>query len=57
MNDSILSSTLGLLAHLSIDELKEVLNDHEKFENITKEAKISVSYYELAVLHSIAISY
>lgn len=39
-----LSSAVGLLAHLSIDELKDVLNDDDKFDNITKDANIAVSY-------------
>lgn len=45
-----LMSTLGLLTHLSIDELKEVLNDNDKFENITKDGNVTVS-------HLVAISF
>ena len=41
--NNALSATLGLLAHLSIDELKEVLNDDSKFEAITKDANKTVS--------------
>lgn len=36
--NNALSATLGLLTHLSIDELKEVLNDDNKFEAMTKDA-------------------
>lgn len=42
-DNSALTSTLGLLSHLSIDELKEVLNDNDKFDAITKDAHKSVS--------------
>ncbi len=45
--NNALSSTLGLLTHLSIDELKEVLNDDMKFDNLTtdiiKDANNTVS--------------
>lgn len=43
--NSALISTLGLLEHLSIEELKEVLHNDEKFENITKDANLTVSFY------------
>lgn len=42
--NNALSATLGLLTHLSIDELKEVLNDDNKFEAMTKDANKTVSY-------------
>lgn len=45
-----LSSTLGLLAHLSIDELKEVLNDDDRFENMTRDANIVVCYQSHNIL-------
>ena len=34
-----LSSAMGLLAHLNIEELKEILNDDTKFENMIKDVK------------------
>lgn len=54
-DSNALSSTLGLLAHLSIDELKQVLNDSDKFENVTKDANINVSFFH-HIIPSIFIS-
>lgn len=53
-DNNALSSTLGLLTHLSIDELKEVLNDNDKFEAVTKDANKAVS---LSVCHNILLNY
>lgn len=44
-------SALGLLSHLNVDELREVLNEEEKFENMVKDVKdvsnfaYKVNYY------------
>lgn len=51
--NTALSATLGLLSHLSIDELKEVLNDDNKFEAMTKDANKSakvIGYTEKELL-------
>lgn len=42
---SELSTILGFLNHLSIDDLKDVLNDDNKFEEITKDPSNKVIFY------------
>jgi ESCRT-I complex subunit VPS37 len=34
-----LAPAMGLLTHLNIEELKEILNDDSKFENMIKDVK------------------
>lgn len=34
-----LTAAMGLLTHLNIEELKEILNDDSKFEDMIKDVK------------------
>lgn len=43
-------AALGLLSHLTNDELKELLNDDSKFEDIVKDVKQVIYIFFIIIL-------
>lgn len=45
-----ITAALGLLSHLTNDELKELLNDDSKFEDIVKDVKQVIYIFFIIIL-------